>query len=132
MTDFNDLDKRRGVLTPKDNPDVSREYLVTYSQQFETKQGVVKLYIAAIPDKYLLPNEVMQQYFKLFSAKNLPDLADLVHFVLNDIANEMIPFWVRVVGRVELDHFSEEIIAEDIQPKWNNKPLIQMAKTSLA
>lgn len=121
---------RRDLLAVRPNPAPRRDLLVRLAEPAGLRQpaldrpGVMLWYIA---DRLILDAASFQRYVEGLGRWIWPGPEDMALAVLDDIANEVIPNWVRVVvapapGRDGGLAGRPQAVVEDRQPLWRGQP----------
>ena len=112
-----------------------RKHLVTNSSDFDLRQdvlvsmrheiGKLQIKIDYVPDRRLIVRESIHHWIKTYD-KWQGSHEWLVLNILDDINNEVVPRWVRVVLWIS---DSESLMVEDRQPRWRTSPMIATLKS---
>ena len=112
----------RTFLKTTPNPNPKLDYLTELRKQISSTLSVTLTYI---PDKLLLRPEAFIGYLEVA----LPTLAEpyesFAHVFLEDVNNEVVPRWLRVVVISEKIP-TRRIVLIDSQPKWNNASILAL------
>lgn len=111
----------RSMLVSQKNPEARRDYLIRFSHEI----GSVQIQIGYVPDRLVLGGDCMPGYLEGLVA--IPDLTPeaLGRTLLDDLLNELVPRYVRVLLRVTgPQSFIHEVRLDERQPKWDNDRLI--------
>tara|TARA_B100000214_G_C23430139_1_gene384448 strand:- start:93 stop:479 length:387 start_codon:yes stop_codon:yes gene_type:complete len=112
----------RTFLKTTPNPNPKLDYLTELRKQISSTLSVTLTYI---PDKLLLRPEAFIGYLEVA----LPALAEpyesFAHVFLEDVNNEVVPRWLRVVVISEKIP-TRRIVLIDSQPKWNNASILAL------
>jgi len=115
---------RRQLIHTAANPNRKLEYLSTLKLAID---GLgVEVTITYVPDKLLIEAEAFTSYLASFASTAISSLEELALEILDDINNEVVPYWVQV--RLERETGpngpAQSVVAEDNQPRWNNDSLL--------
>jgi hypothetical protein len=122
---------RLALLRHRSNPRADMDYVVTFDGRTVSGSGVQ---IAYVPDRLLLRADALDAYLAAFSADATADAEPLALDILDDIGNEIVPRWVRVVLSMPRDAAGarmHRVIAEDRQPNWDNPHILANVQTSV-
>ena len=112
----------RTFLKTTPNPNPKLDYLTELRKQLSSTLSITLTYV---PDKLLLRPEAFIGYLEVA----LPTLAEpyesFAHVFLEDVNNEVVPRWLRVVVISERIP-TRRIVLIDSQPNWNNASLLAL------
>jgi len=120
-------------MTPEiiDNPCRAREYFVICKNDFTLAgAGKISVDVTFIPDSAILNRQSYNAYLENIFAGAGGDLIleTLAEKIIEDLSNELVPFWISV--RILLESQSgnssslHQAILEDRQPGWDNPGLL--------
>ncbi len=125
-----DLETRRALLKTEPNPNPGLEYLVEHDKTITVTCGKEKqkvhILLRYIPEQLVLCRYTYMDYLKQFedSKNTLKNMESLINIILEDVTNEVIPYWMEVIAHYDDDFGQHRILMEDEQPGWHNKDLI--------
>lgn len=125
-----DLHERRELLKCNPNPDPGRDYIASFTGVIpnETEGILLSTKIRFVPDRLILEPTSLNLYLAEIGNQDWSSLEELVHVVLNDIQNEVVPRWVQITAEQrspEVQYLSHQlVIVEDRQPGWKNETLV--------
>ncbi|MEE9140081.1 MAG: hypothetical protein V3U18_04825 [Alphaproteobacteria bacterium] len=123
-----DVLRRRALLSGLPNPGT-----VPYVVRLEARIGgpppapvTVKLFY--VPDRLIVEREAFGAYAVALAGAAWPSLEEIAVTVLDDVSDELVPRWIRVVAAAE-DPAAGGIAAhvamvEDHQPNWSGERLL--------
>lgn len=110
---------RRALLRFAANPDPALDYMVTLTAPLHDGSGVE---IRFVPDTQVLDAACLPVYLAALPAGGPESLAALV---LGDLANELLPRWVRVtLSAGDPGGVRHVVVMEERQPRWDNAALL--------
>lgn len=121
---------RLALLRHRGNPRADIDYVVAFDGR--TAGGAV-VQLAYVPDKLLLNGGAFDAYLGAFATGAETSVESLALDILDDIGNEIVPRWVRVVvslPRIEPGTGMHSVIAEDRQPNWDNPCILANVRNS--
>jgi 7-cyano-7-deazaguanine reductase len=124
-----DLLQRRGHLAVFPNPDPAKEYIATIEGKMEA--GKIEVALRYVPDRDILDPVSFAAYLDVLGHLSWDSLEKAAVTIIDDINNEVVPRWARVVLSVTSDDAAagrHSVLLEDSQPKWDNPALISRLK----
>ncbi|MPY74118.1 MAG: hypothetical protein GEU87_07640 [Alphaproteobacteria bacterium] len=115
---------RLALLRHRGNPRADIDYAVAFDGR-TGGGGLVQL--TFVPDKLLLEAGAFDAYLAGFDADAASAVEPLALDILDDINNEIVPRWVRVVVSMPRDGSAarmHKVVAEDRQPNWDNPRIL--------
>ncbi len=115
-------DTAKNTLISSFNPYRHKRYCITISQEISLNGQDFALILRYIPDRMLLEHESVAAYLKNSIAPRQDQIETLVHDILEDIMNLIIPRWLEV----NLKQISNKaghrisITIEESQPNWDD------------
>lgn len=116
---------RLALLQHRGNPRADADYIVAFDGRIADGRCVIQL--TFVPDKLLLEAGAFDAYLAAFDADAASAVEALALGILDDINNEIVPRWVRVVvsmPRGESAARTHKVVAEDRQPNWDNPRIL--------
>ncbi|CAK0777036.1 MLTR_LBD domain-containing protein [Azospirillaceae bacterium] len=123
--------ERRARLDPRPNPGIQFDCLVFWQTQVPPQTALLIYYV---PDRLISTPPAFEAYFQSLATETWDVAETLATTVLDDINNELIPRWARVVTRSpspEATPFPATcktalqcVMIEDQQPGWRNPDLL--------
>lgn len=116
---------RLALLQHRSNPRADIDYVVAFDGR--TADGCCLVQLTFVPDKLLLEAGAFDAYLAGFDADAASAVEPLALDILDDINNEIVPRWVRVVVSMPRDGSTarmHKVIAEDRQPNWDNPRIL--------
>ena len=123
MTAGGERGARLALLRHRGNPRADIDYIVTFDGR---TAGGALVRLAYVPDKLLLDAGAFDAYLAAFPA-DAAAVEMLALEVLDDIGNELVPRWTRVVVSMPREGSGVRMhsaIAEDRQPNWDNPHIL--------
>ena len=127
----------KSYLRVKENPSKKYDYVINLKQTLVKKIDGEKFLIDLhyIPDRYILEAGSYKNYLGgIFeqlkeSLDETSVLEEISLNVIDDLCNELVPFWIRVnVSFIGEDKVTgsrfHNVTIEDRQPQWNNEALL--------
>ncbi|MBV6632142.1 MAG: hypothetical protein KI792_03805 [Alphaproteobacteria bacterium] len=120
---------RRALINCRTSPATGHDYLVDLKVKLQAhdRSSPYHLTIRYVPDRDLLDDQEMREYWRFIEAAEWPSLPALAISVLEDLNNEMIPRWLQVQLRDPLTSDYQEgsmVTIEDKQPGWHNQQML--------
>jgi 7-cyano-7-deazaguanine reductase len=122
--------ERRKLLVPKPSPDTEHEIMVQLERPvtFLENQKSISVRIMYVPDRLVLPNEILEIYFNAIANANYKSLESLAVEILDDVNNEIVPRWVQIdisaLGESGAEEINTHVTTIDRQPYWDNPSLL--------
>ncbi len=132
-----DLLQRRGHLAVSPNPDPAKEYVATLEGRMaagggakDTGAGKIEVALRYVPDRDILDPVSFAAYLDVLGGMAWDSLEKAAVTIIDDINNEVVPRWARVVISAMGDAVAggHSVLLEDRQPKWDNPALISCLK----
>ena len=124
-----DLLQRRGHLAVSPNPDPAKEYVATIKGRMGA--GKIQVELRYVPDRDILDPVSFAAYLDVLGGMTRDSLEKAAVTIIDDINNEVVPRWARVVlSKINDDAAGggHSVLLEDRQPKWDNPALISRLK----
>ncbi|MEM6902061.1 MAG: hypothetical protein AAF556_02320 [Pseudomonadota bacterium] len=120
---------RRSLVKCRPSPATGHDYLVDLKikLQAQDRSSPYHLTIRYVPDRELIDDGQMREYWRFIEAAKWPSLAAIAITVLEDLNNEVIPRWLQVQLRDPLTSDYQEgsmVTIEDRQPGWHNQQML--------
>ncbi|MGB0683072.1 MAG: hypothetical protein ACPGOV_10210 [Magnetovibrionaceae bacterium] len=122
--------QRRERLETKPNPEIQKDYIVTFR---DLKIGQRSVDLWYVPDKLILDIYSVKYWLKSFDTmlsslrppqSNLEEIAVLIR---DDLNNELVPRWLQIIlteAQADESGPAYQVILEDRQPRWDNRHLL--------
>lgn len=117
--------RRRSLLATRPNPRQGLDYVV----RLAARQGAAaaRIEIWYVPDRLVLDPAALPAYTARLDGLAPAPLEELAVTVLEDVSDELVPRWARVVVTREDPSGgagAHAVILEDRQPHWGNDGLL--------
>jgi len=95
---------------------------------FLENQKSISVRIMYVPDRLVLPNEILENYFNAIANANYKSLESLAVEILDDVNNEIVPRWVQIdisaLGESGAEEINTHVTTIERQPYWDNPSLL--------
>lgn len=130
MTAGGEREARLALLRHRGNPRADIDFIVTFDG---CTVGGALVRLAYVPDKLLLDAGAFDAYLASFAA-DAAAVETLALDILDDIGNELVPRWTRVVVSAPREGSGVRMhsaVAEDRQPNWDNPPILANVRSTI-
>lgn len=112
--------QRRALLTTLSNPLPSADYLAMLEGDLDGRSVV----LAYVPDRLVVERDAFAGYLAAVSPLPWPSLEALGAALLDDLADVLVPRWLRITVRQQAGGIVHSLRLEDRQPRWSNDRLL--------
>jgi len=116
--------KNRLLTTP--NPYKSKIYCISVLQEITLEDQIFLFGLRYVPDKLLLDHKVLAAYLGTIVTRDSGKAEALVHNILEDIMDQIIPKWIEITLKQQQNKFGQTVLVtmEDRQPNWQDDALL--------
>ncbi len=110
-------------LSAEKNPNRSIEYISELAKKIYINGINTVICLQYIPDGLIVGKSDFSEYLESFGDSK-ETLEEIARIILDDINNEIIPFWVNISLVSKNDGLVHAVTLEDRQPDWKNDDLL--------
>ncbi|PCI49602.1 MAG: hypothetical protein COB49_04835 [Alphaproteobacteria bacterium] len=110
------------ALSSLPNPYRNKTYTVSITQEITPGEQIFLFGLRYVPDKLLLDHDGLSEYLEQILTCRSAKTEILIHDILEDIMDQIIPKWIEVYLSQKQNKFGQNLLitVEDRQPGWKD------------
>ena len=122
--------ERRALLAGAPNPRERQDYIVTLEGALPltiVPGSTANIRLSYVPDRLIIMPISFELYLEALPRISFGSMEEAASSILDDINNEIVPRWIRVIASVKRDDLfpvGQRVLLEDRQPRWDNPSLL--------